>query len=199
MTKDYTNCEYVNLSGQQWRVNAGGMYFVDKIFMRKWYRQMEVMLNTYSQVNVVFFNLTLPKGTDYPSNKVISSFINKTKRLLSTSPYRLKKVGYVWAREQETSDTPHYHVALMLDESRVHYPSKLLERLAAIWKEVSFGGYMQRVSNCYYIVSRGDQGSLGHAIYRISYLGKLRGKGRRPNNTNDYSMSRLTELTKRKT
>jgi hypothetical protein len=80
----------------------------------------------------------------------------------------------------------------MLDESRVHYPSKLLEKLADIWVEVSHDGYMQKVSNCYYIVTRGDQASLGLAVYRLSYLSKLRGKGKRPVNTNDYSMSRLT-------
>ena len=45
--------------------------------------------------------------------------------------------------------------------------------------------------NCYYNVKRNDYNSLQDAIWRISYLAKTRGKGRKPKQAKDYSTSRI--------
>ncbi|MGF1698216.1 inovirus Gp2 family protein [Vibrio lamellibrachiae] len=191
MTKNYSNIGYVKLGGYVWKVNAGGNLYVDNVFMKKIHGQLNIMHVSYSQINVIFFNLHLLEGELHPDNTTISTFIAKLRKVLKSKPYNLVRFAYVWVREQEKSDVPHYHLALIVDESRIHYPSKLLETLSSLWAKVSNGGHFSYVSDCYHIINRGDLSTLGDVIYRISYLGKLRSKGNRETNTNDYSMSRL--------
>lgn len=197
MTKNYSNNEYMKLNGRQWRVNAGGNLYVDKAFMRRAFEEIDVIYQTYSQMNTILFNLHLPSGSSHPTNEVISAFIRKLKSVLMAPPYNLKRFAYMWVREQEQSDVPHYHVAIFVDESRVHHPGRLLDILKGKWKQVSNGGHFSYVKDCFHIVNRGDEGALGEVVYRVSYLGKLRSKGKRLSQTNDYSMSRLTSAQRR--
>jgi len=108
-----------------------------------------------------------------------------------SAPYNLKYFAFIWVREQDESDVPHYHIVIIVDESRIHHPGRLLERLKQIWREVSEGGHLIYVKDCYHIIDRDDEAELGTLIYRVSYMGKLRSKGKRLSSTNDYSTSRL--------
>lgn len=191
MAKNYSNCGFSKLGSHVWKVNAGGNRYIDNVFMKKVYTQLEIMHLTYSQINVIFFNLHLPKGQPHHDNATVSKFMAKLRNLLKSAPYHLTRFAYVWVREKDKSEVPHYHLALIVDESRIHYPSKLLERLVSIWKKVSHDGHLSNVRDCYHIVNRGDLSALGEVIYRLSYLGKLRSKGNRKKSTNDYSTSRL--------
>ena len=80
--------------------------------------RMNLMIDKHCKVFNPRFNLQFPSGYDHDGkNKEISKLTNKVMT-------NLRKKGvdaqYVWVREQNRSDRPHYHVSVMLDGSKMN-------------------------------------------------------------------------------
>lgn len=158
-----------------------------EIILMKTYNQMNAMLSHHCKVLVIRFDLRM---TEYsPTNEVVSEIMRVMVKQLKQH-YKMKRVGYVWAREQASSDKQHYHCALMIDGNKTRHPKKVLERLECITDARNqLPPYTPK--NCYYNVTRGDLKAFSSALYRLSYLAKVNTKGMRPTFTNDYSTSRV--------
>ena len=102
----------------------------------------------------------------------------------------MKRLGYMWVREQEKAKSQHYHLALFLDGNKVQHPSKLLRWIKGRWT-----WYEQpkppTIKRPFLMTKRQCKSSIDDAVYRISYLAKPRGKGYRNRYTKDYSTSRI--------
>ncbi len=175
----------ITINGQNWWVNSepSGLYIK---MLKQMLNQLFIMLEYHSKVHVIRIDFRLKKFT--PNNKIVTKF----NRYLSTwlrNQYGFKRVGYCWVREQEKSESQHYHYVLMLDGHLIQFPHKVTNKAGEIWDEM--GGSHYKVKNCYYNVLRGNYESIQDVIYRISYLAKGRGKGKRPPQTKDYSTSRV--------
>ncbi len=127
----------------------------------------EIMLSHYSRVFVVRIDLH-PKHYS-ADNQAIKRFLKQLTTTL-TNQYK-SKVIYHCAREQNTSDREHYHLALMLSAHKIKHSERLQSLIKAMWEKHS-GGTVAKVDNPYCIVFRGNKASLKHAIYRSSYLAK---------------------------
>lgn len=149
--------------------------------------QMEAMLSYHSRVFVTRFDLHL---SEYKGdNRLLSRFMDKLKRHL-LGVYGMKRIGFIWAREQEKAKQHHYHVALLLDGNKIRTSGKLLDWIDEKWQQRNQPKvYVPK--NCFYMVKRASSPSFDKAFYRLSYLAKKRGKGYRPNAVNDYSTSRI--------
>ena len=154
-------------------------------------QQLDAMLSHHSRILVVRLDLHID---GYRSdNEIMSMFIRKVRKKLCAY-YDFKRVGFVWAREQEKAEQQHYHLALLLDANTVRFPDKLIsicERIAEAW-----GLFLYTPKNCYYLVGRSDSQAYRKAFYRLSYLSKERGKGYKAKTANDYSASRIKERVK---
>ena len=79
---------------------------------------------------------------------------------------------------------------LMLDGHKIRHPHDILLKVKTVW-EHQLQGSQYTPKHCYYNIKRGDYNSLQQAIWRISYLAKVRGKGQKPPQTKNYSTSRI--------
>jgi Inovirus Gp2 len=145
------------------------------------------MLAHHCKILVVRFDLHLHDWTD--NNKPISDFQRKLRQRLRRS-YKLKRMGYVWCREQVRGNSQHYHCAVIVDANRIQYPHKLLCLIDEVWQG---WGHPQPYTpkNCYYTVCRDDSKAYQEVFDRLSYIAKVDTKQNRLATTSDYQASRI--------
>lgn len=146
--------------------------------------QLDISLAKHRRVLVIRFDLHQKQFTD---NNTAVTALRKRLTYQITKLYGKTELGYAWAREQEKAKAQHYHCAIWLDGNLVRYPAKLLKIIRVAWSGI--GGHVPVIKNPYYFID--NQAARKDAIYRLSYLAKARGKGRRPAQTKDYQTSRL--------
>jgi len=152
--------------------------------LRAMLKQLTTMLNSHRKVFVFRFDLHTAIYTE--TNELITNFNRQLFKRIK-SRYKINRIGFCWAREQEKSKQQHYHYVLMLDGSKVNSCFVLQKWVKEIWGfnegSVHWAGYHN--------LSRQDEEGIQKACYHISYLAKARGKGYRPLQTKDYSTSRI--------
>ena len=170
------------------------------VIVEKSVEQLDICLAKFGRVLVVRFDLSLDEYSG--DNHTISVFLNRLKeKLFKLKKYRrIKDIGHEWVREQEEAKQQHYHVALFLDGNKIQHPSALLQLIKAKWykhgrlwipkkKHVDDDG-------CFYFIDQKKKDfkeQRGKVIYRLSYLGKTRGKGYKDVQAKNYSVSRLSK------
>jgi len=149
--------------------------------------QLTAMLSHHSRVLVVILGFHLRNYSK--TNQLMSNFIRKIKKCLKRK-YGLLRVGHIWGREKHTVDNQHYHVAFLLNGNDVKHSSKIIEHCEKIW--IDLGQPKPHTpEHCFYLVNRDNPQEYNEVFYRLSYLAKKRGKGKKPKATNDYSASRI--------
>ncbi len=168
-----------------WWVNASesGIYTA---MAKRMIGQVDAMLSYHSKIHIVRFDLHQPDFT--PDNRRITEFNNLLHSRLKAR-YKLDRIGFAWVRELERAKQQHYHFALILDGHKINHPQQVLELAAELWRFMD--GSLWIPKHCYYNVLRGDHTELQAAIWRISYFAKGRGKGYKPEQTKNYSTSRI--------
>ena len=112
---------------------GGGQFNIDDHAYRVWgdddnrsvyreilvrtYEQMTSMLSYHSRIIVIRFEFRVNDYT--PCNSLVSWFFRTLVKQLKKA-YKLKRVGYIWCREQNLSERQHYHCGLMLDANKVN-------------------------------------------------------------------------------
>jgi len=185
--KRVVRMDSVAISGQTLSINADHKLgcFVEMLERIK--QQMDAMLSHHSRILIVRFDLHV--NHYQPNNKLISDFVRKLRKKLK-SEYKLSRLGYIWAREQERAKRQHYHFALIIDANKVRHPQKIIQIIETIWQKWLLPKPFTP-KNCYYIVNRSDTQTYQAAYYRLSYAAKTRGKGYKSKAANDFSASRI--------
>lgn len=177
--------KYCTCHGATWRIHFDECGFYTKM-LKQMIGQVLAMLSHHHKVFLLRFDLHQHENP--LNNKRISNFIRQLFGRINTS-YKVNRIGYLWVREQERSDNPHYHFALLLDGSKVKHPHYLLEMVKELWGLMD--GSVWIPENCYYRIRRDDFKLLQSAVLRISYFAKGRGKGRGGSTTKNYGTSRI--------
>jgi len=175
----------VEIEGQvleAWGSQSDYLYFE---ILERIHNQMSAMLSHHSRVLAFRFDLRVSEFSI--SNKVASSFFKTLIRQLKRN-YSMPRVGYIWAREQDTSDKQHYHCCLILDGNKVQYPDRIIRRMQNITRCLGLP-CVYIPDHCYYMINRGDHESFSVAFSRFSYLSKVKTKTARQGAFNDYSSS----------
>jgi len=160
-----------------------GHYFP---ILEKTVEQLDSMLSYHCKVLVVRVDLHLYEAA--VDNKLMSDFIRRLKKRLKSQGH--KRVGYIWCREQQTSDVPHYHFALIVDANKSRHPRHLIELIEYFWE--TWGNVKPYTpKNCYGIIKRDNSRAYEKQFKRLSYLSKVATKDLREKTTNDYSTSRI--------
>ena len=172
-----TACEQIKIQqGKQ------GAYFE---IITSTIEQLDLALKIHKRVLVHRFDLHPNKYTG--NNEPLSKFMKRLKQWIYRH-YGINSIGYIWAREQERSKQQHYHVAIFLDGNKIQHPKKLNAQIKEMWMP---NGYMPVIPRPYYYINKDDNKTRLDAIYRLSYLAKVRGKGYRDPQAKDYQASRL--------
>ena len=175
----------LSLDGADLRVyydNGQGLY-LEIIEAAK--EQLDAMLSHHARVLVIRLDI---RQHDYTAdNKPMSRFMAKLVKRLKRR-YQFQRVGFIWVREvgegkekekeeeKEEEKQQHYHLALMLDGRTVRHPARVIE----LAEEIAEGWDWPKpytCENCYYLIHRKDAGQYQEALYRISYMAKVRTKG----------------------
>ena len=195
--KKHKYCFY-NYKEEELFINSSKTKGVYPNIIEKEVEQLDICLDKFGRVLVVRFDLSMDEYTG--DNQTISIFLNRLKeKLFKLKRYRrIRDIGHVWVREVETVKTQHYHVALFLDGNKIQHPSLLLQLIKAKWNKhgrvwIPKKEYIDD-DGCFYFIDKKKKDweeQRGKAIYRISYLGKTRGKGFKDIQAKNYSVSRL--------
>jgi hypothetical protein len=195
--KEHNYCFY-NYKEEELFINSSETKGVYPNIIEKEVEQLDICLDKFGRVLVVRFDLSMDEYTG--DNQTISIFLNRLKeKLFKLKKYRrIRDIGHVWVREVETVKTQHYHVALFLDGNKIQYPSALLQLIEAKWYKYGRLWIPKKKhvddDGCFYFIDKKKEDfkeQRENAIYRLSYLGKTRGKGYKDVQAKNYSVSRL--------
>ncbi|MFC1537086.1 inovirus-type Gp2 protein [Pseudomonadota bacterium] len=150
--------------------------------------QLEACSAHHGRLLVVRFDLHSYGFKTSDSNEQVSLFLKRIIQWLGRN-YSCKKIGRAWARERERAKQQHYHCALMIDGNKIRHPKNLLAAIKGKWEILNPDHYMPIIRKPYHFVDKIS--GLNDSVYRLSYLAKPRGKGYRPDQTKDYSTSRI--------
>ena len=182
-------CEYIEINGEQIRINIGenkgGVYFQ---IIEAMINQLDISIKIHKRVFVYQFILQTKQYT--PDSKHVTNLMKNLKQKIGRD-YEIKQIGSAWVREMERAKKQHYHVVLFLDGNKIQHPKKLKSIIKAMWKP---HGHVPVIRNPYYNIKRNDNETRLEAIWRISYMAKIRGKGYRDPQANDYQVSRLKDV-----
>ncbi|MDN7125908.1 inovirus-type Gp2 protein [Pseudidiomarina sp. 1APR75-33.1] len=170
--------------GVDWQVNTRGSG-LDPQILRKVIDVPLWMLTHHRKVFLFRFDLSC--NTSQPNNKQLSRFLCRIKTKICREHYS-RRVAICWAREIHSAKTPHYHIAIALDGSRVNSSYRLTEWIERYWR--NYGRY---TAIRYYNLNRPDIDQLFQVVWHLSYLAKLRGKEVKLSNVRRFSTS-LTKL-----
>ena len=183
--------EFFSCNGEVLIINANENQGVYVEILERMIHQLDAAISTHGRILVHRIDL----HTTYFSsnNKIISKFMNRLKQWIKRN-YGIEKIGYVWVREQERSKNQHYHLGLFLDGAKIRHPKKFNAQVKEMWTP---NGYMPVVPSPFYFIDKSNRKEMrGSAIYRLSYLAKIRGKGYRDKQAKDFQTSRLKSISK---
>jgi hypothetical protein len=154
--------------------------------LNKIIEQLDIALQIHKRILVHRFDLHV---NYYEGNsKRLSKFMNRLKQWIKRN-YGIIGIGSIWVREREKSKEQHYHLALFLDGNKIQHPKKLNAQIKEMWAP---HGHMPTISKPYYYIDKNNlKARRLDAIYRVSYLAKVRGKGYRDEQAKDSGTSRL--------
>lgn len=108
--------------------------------------RLNYMLERFSRVYIVRLDIRFPLGyVPAGRNDECSEFL---RRLKDHYTYHGVVTHYVAVREQNRSDNPHYHIAILFDGSKKDNGWAVLQRAAAIWSRLVGGGAEACVHLC---------------------------------------------------
>ncbi len=172
--------------GVSYKVNVTGSGVYREI-MHRIIEQLQTGLAIHGRLMVVRFDLH--SDSFQADNAEIRAFRRRIMVWVERT-YQTRHIGFVWARERETTKHQHYHFALWIDGNKIQHPKKLLAHIMQTWEAIDPSSHsMPYIKKPFYFVD--NQETLADAVYRVSYLAKTRGKGYRPEQVKDYSTSRL--------
>jgi hypothetical protein len=183
-----TNSTYIKYANLSYPINThDGRYESYSDILNKGINQLITMLNKHCKVLVIRLDVHIPEHTKLNTN--IGLFVDYLKRFIQRY-YSTKNVGYIWVRETEKAKKQHYHLCIYVDGNKVRTSYKIVE-----WAErylTSKGMTLYRPNNTFIMVLRNDKQTIDNAVYRMSYLAKVRGKGYVDKHVRNYSSSRIT-------
>lgn len=149
-------------------------------------KQLITMLNRPSKVLAIRLDVHIPERTKLNTN--IGLFMDYLKRFVLRT-YSSKDIGFIWVREIEKAKKQHYHLCIYVDGNKIRTSYKIVEWAEKYLKSKSMTCY--RPNNTFMMIHRNDKQSIDDAVYRMSYLAKVRGKGYVDKHVKNYSSSRL--------
>lgn len=175
------------------------------------------MIGRFSRVLCIRMDVRLPAG--YPHDGMNREIGELTKRLRESFGIHDIEVQYVWAREQKTSDNPHYHLQVFVDGHEVRNPYRIFSVAERLWGnivEVNASGLIDHCNHDYNGVaahngimirrpkdkasgqefdeqSQEFDSARAYVLSRASYLAKTHTKGNAPHRVREYGYSKLKD------
>ena len=186
----------------------------------KFDERLEHMIDNHNKVTFFRFDVHFPE--DYPhdgTNKDISTLFKRVKEPLTKAGNELH---YVWCREQNTSENPHYHASALVNGNHTRRVDGILQDASNRWKEITGSPKNGLIDHCNQYqgkrvptqirIDRPSSAKEGQELIelrqqfeakkdearkRAHYLGKDDQKGDVPKRVREYGASELRKGSKR--
>ena len=160
-----------------------------------------------SKVLIVRMVFKLPSTIgDCSDNDCFQYFIEEYRRAIGA-----KLLHYVWVREQNTSESPHWHVICYYDGNRMRYFNNMYQ-VDSIWAKAIDQVYqMPYVTHGFIhmcgaginginmnhgiLVHRNNHAVIDETLKLCSYICKINTKGSAPKHVNEYGCSQIQHST----
>lgn len=154
-------------------------------------RELDAMLSHHRKVFVFRIDIRIERYT--ADNEVMTKFLRSFIPWLKRR-YNLKRVGYVWCREVETSKKQHYHLVFMIDGTAVKTMKTITDKAIEIASIQDLSPWIPKSPS--YLIERkrldeGDYSKYKEAFRRASYIAKERGKKVKGESVNSFQTSRI--------
>lgn len=154
-------------------------------------RELDAMLSHHRKVFV--FRIDIRIETYSSDNEVMTKYLRSFIPWLKRR-YQLKRVGYVWCREVETSKKQHYHLVFMVDGTAVKTMKTITDKAIELASIQDLSPWIPKSPS--YLIERkhlddGDYTKYKEAFRRASYIAKERGKKVKGENVNSFQTSRV--------
>jgi len=154
-------------------------------------RELDAMLSHHRKVFVFRIDIRIERYT--ADNEVMTKFLRSFIPWLKRR-YNLKRVGYVWCREVETSKKQHYHLVFMVDGTAVKTMKTITDKAIEIASIQDLSPWIPKSPS--YLIERkrldeGDYSKYKEAFRRASYIAKERGKKVKGTSVNSFQTSRV--------
>lgn len=183
-------------------LNNGYEYRVDILSCIQ--ERLHHVLQSNRKVMVVRFDMRFPR--DYPHNGRNDEISEMMRRLTDHYNYHGVKMSYIWAREQNTSDVPHYHVIVFVTGSYVRDGWSLVRKSIHYYNGIVGGNYGACIHHCHTREGNGEiiirqpsspaeeiqvAAQRDAVLEWASYLAKTRTKGNAPYRVREYQGSQI--------
>lgn len=187
-----TNNETITIEGLELPIlTHDGKYncFVEPLPKIK--RELDAMLSHHRKVFVFRIDIRIERYT--ADNEIMTKFLRSFIPWLKRR-YQLKRVGYVWCREVETSKKQHYHLVFMIDGTAVKTMKTITDKAIEIASIQDLSPWIPKSPS--YLIERkhleqGNYTKYKEAFRRASYIAKERGKKVKGESVNSFQTSRV--------
>lgn len=184
-SKDITYDESVNFDGVWLPINNSEELGAYRSILKAIHTQLSNMLTHYCKVFTMRFDLHF-NPDDFDEAKV-SDLLKRLKK-----EYRKTgKVMHAWAREIDSSDTPHYHCIIAFNGNKIQNPIKVFNSIVAIWSDKMQQPRPHLCEEGNHMISNTHNNIFIDAFKRHSYLAKIKTKDRQPANKRNYGTSQI--------
>ena len=128
-------------------------------------------------------------------------FMAESVRLFKENKKEYRKTGKVmhaWAREIDSSDTPHYHCILAFNGNKVQNPIRVFNSIVNIWSDKLKQPRPHLCKEGNHMISNTHENIFKDAFKRHSYLAKIKTKDRQPANKRNYGTSQIKPCIQKK-
>jgi hypothetical protein len=186
----------------------------------KFDERLQHMIDNHNKVTFFRFDIHFPE--DYPHDGTNNDLSKLLKRLKEPLTQNGTEMHYVWCREQNTSESPHYHVAALVNGNHTQRVDGILQDASNIWQEITNSPKDGLIDHCGRFkgervptqirIDRPSSAKEGQELIelrqqfeakqdevrrRAHYLGKDDQKGNVPRRVREYGASELRKGRKR--
>lgn len=154
----------------------GGAFSCELSILRRTKMLLDDYISAHSQILVVGYVLKFSNESGDMSNCSIENCMHKLCDEFNRLGY---DPGYLWVREQKTSQHQHYHLALLINRNKCQSVKHLYRIVSECWGEVTSSGVVEPMS--YKILRRNSPtlvADYADCFYWLSYWAKTNTKDR---------------------
>jgi len=116
-----------------------------------------------------------------------SSYLEKVKKKIMKR-YKLKFVDHAWGRESSQDGSHHFHLLLLVDGSKVQFPSVIHEMLINDWKKL---GHPNPHWSTHHMIRNTVDDDFKDAFEHFSYIAKIHTKDEQPPKARNFGFSSI--------
>ena len=183
--KDIIYRRYFNVDGTVLRIKNHEEWGSYHPALKKTHERCKHMLSHHCKVFCMRVDFKVTSA--HWNEGQFSSYLESAKKKIMKR-YRLKFVGHVWGRESSQDGSHHFHLLLLVDGSKVQFPSVIHGILINDWKSL---GHPNPHWSTHHMIKNTVDDDFKDAFEHSSYIAKIHTKDEQPPKARNFGYSKI--------